>query len=121
MLEQVCPILPSRDFAVTEAFYRKLGFESWYNDTEYMLMNRDRVEIHFVHRPAHQPEAGHWAYIRPADVDVLSAEITALDLGIRGEVPHFTPAEDKPWGMREAVICDPDGNVLRIGQEVARG
>jgi hypothetical protein len=24
--------------------------------------------------------------------------------------------EDKPWGLREFAIVDPDGNLLRVGQ-----
>jgi hypothetical protein len=26
--------------------------------------------------------------------------------------------EDKPWGLREFAIVDPDGNLLRIGQVI---
>ena len=28
--------------------------------------------------------------------------------------------EDKPWGLREFAILDPDGNLLRIGQVISR-
>jgi hypothetical protein len=28
--------------------------------------------------------------------------------------------EDKPWGLREFAILDPDGNLLRIGQAISR-
>jgi hypothetical protein len=27
--------------------------------------------------------------------------------------------ENKPWGLREFAIVDPDGNLLRIGQIIA--
>jgi hypothetical protein len=26
--------------------------------------------------------------------------------------------EDKPWGLREFAVVDPDGNLLRIGQVI---
>ena len=26
--------------------------------------------------------------------------------------------EDKPWGMREFAVIDPDGSLLRIGQVI---
>jgi catechol 2,3-dioxygenase-like lactoylglutathione lyase family enzyme len=26
--------------------------------------------------------------------------------------------EDKPWGMRELALVDPDGNLIRAGQEM---
>ncbi|MEM6945443.1 MAG: VOC family protein [Pseudomonadota bacterium] len=120
MLEQICPILPSRDFDRTEAFYTRLGFERWYRDDGYMLLNRDRVEVHFFHKPDHLPEASdHGAYVRPADVDAFSDQVVKLGLPSDAGFPRFAPAEDKPWGMREAALWDPDGNLFRIGQEIA--
>ncbi|MEM9013247.1 MAG: VOC family protein [Pseudomonadota bacterium] len=123
MLEQICPILPSSDFDVTEAFYARLGFQTWYKETgQYLLMNRDRVEVHFFHHPTHVPsESDHGAYLRPADIDAFSAEVAALGLPSADAFPRFWPAEDKPWGMREAAIWDPDGNLIRAGQELPRG
>ena len=43
MLEQACPILPSRDFTATKSFYESWGFQSWYDDGNYLLINRDKV------------------------------------------------------------------------------
>ncbi|MBU2981839.1 hypothetical protein KO498_08425 [Lentibacter algarum] len=34
---------------------------------------------------------------------------------VRGGIPRFVAAEDKPWGVCELVIVDHDGNLLRIG------
>ncbi len=119
MWEQACPILPSRDFDRTQAFYGTLGFQTWYRDEGYLLINRDGVELHFFHHPSLDADhATHGAYIRPADVDAVSDEIAALGLPDTGSGPKFAPAEDKPWGMREASLWDPDGNLFRIGQEV---
>jgi hypothetical protein len=28
--------------------------------------------------------------------------------------------EDKPWGLREFALVDPDGNLVRIGQVMAQ-
>jgi catechol 2,3-dioxygenase-like lactoylglutathione lyase family enzyme len=119
MLEQVCPILPSRDLDATAAFYGKIGFQEAFRQTgQYLIVNRDAVELHFFHHPSHRPETcDHGAYLRPGDVDTLSAQVAALDLPRTEGFPRFAPAEDKPWGMREAVIWDPDGNLLRVGQE----
>ncbi|MEM9044602.1 MAG: VOC family protein [Pseudomonadota bacterium] len=117
MLEQICPIMPSRNLDTTQAFYAALGFETWYRDDGYLLMNRDRVEVHFFHHPDHiAAESDHGAYIRPLDVDAFGTEVAALDLATNaGAFPRFAAPEDKPWGMREAAIWDPDGNLLRVG------
>ncbi|MEM7490142.1 MAG: VOC family protein [Pseudomonadota bacterium] len=120
MLQQVCPIMPSCDFDATAAFYTSIGFEEVYRlEGQYLIVNRDRIELHFFLHPTHRPEASdHGAYIRPDDVDAISAEFAALGLPSDHGFPRFMPAEDKPWGMREATVWDPDGNLLRIGQEI---
>ena len=115
MLEQICPILPSRDLSATEAFYAQLSFEMMFSDGKYMLLNRDKVEIHFFLDPTHKSEScNHGAYLRPSDVDALSAEIAELNLPAVG-IPRFVPVEDKSWGMRELALIDPDGNLIRAG------
>jgi hypothetical protein len=48
----------------------------------------------------------------------VSDELAALGLPPIGSHPAFAPAEDKPWGMREAALIDPDGNLIRIGTEI---
>ncbi|MEL7184714.1 MAG: VOC family protein [Pseudomonadota bacterium] len=112
--------MPSRDLDVTQAFYARLGFQTWYKEDNYLLMNRDKVEVHFFPHPTHRPEASdHGAYIRPLDVDAFSSEVAKLGLPSDAGFPRFAPAEDKPWGMREATLWDPDGNLLRIGQEIS--
>ena len=119
MLEQICPIMPSRDFDVTEAFYARWGFRTWYRDAGYLLMNRDKVEVHFFHYPDLDPSKNYTgAYVRPGDVDALSQELERLGLPSDDGFPRFSAAEDKPWGMREAALWDPDGNLFRIGQEI---
>ena len=122
MWEQACPILPSRDFDVTQKFYESMGFTQWYRDDGYMLMNRDKVELHFFSHPSHRPEAcDHGVYVRPADVDAFSDAVAQLNLPRDTGFPRFAPAEDKPWGMREATIWDPDGTLLRIGENIPNG
>jgi catechol 2,3-dioxygenase-like lactoylglutathione lyase family enzyme len=118
MIEKMSPILPSRDIRATEDFYRRLGFRTIYVAEDYLLMKREEAEAHFFHHAHHRPEASdHGAYLRPDDIDALSAEFAALGLPRTG-IPRFEPAAVKPWGMKELVIVDPDGNLLRAGQEI---
>jgi hypothetical protein len=56
-------------------------------------------------------------YWRVKDVDALHAECQAAGLP-RAGVPRLDAVEDKPWGMREFAIVDPNGNLVRIGQEL---
>jgi catechol 2,3-dioxygenase-like lactoylglutathione lyase family enzyme len=118
MLQKLSPILPTRDIDAAEAFWSRLGFATVYKDAaEYLIVRREGAEAHFWLNPDLDPaknDAG--AYLRPADIDALDAEWRALGLPAAG-VPRYVPAEDKPWDMREAALIDPDGNLIRAGQE----
>lgn len=117
MLEKLCPILPARDMAETERFWQSLGFDTVYRDASYLLMKREGAEVHFFHHPALDPAScDHGAYLRPSDIDALDGEWAALGLADRG-IPRLERANDKPWGMRELALLDPNGNLIRAGQE----
>lgn len=119
MFETASPILPTRDIDAVTAFYGRIHFVVMRRDgTDYVLMKREGAEIHFFLSPDLDPlKNEHGAYLRAHDIDTLSAEIAALGLPEDG-VPRFHAAEDKPWGMRELTLIDPDGNLIRAGREI---
>jgi uncharacterized glyoxalase superfamily protein PhnB len=104
----------------TLAFFKPLGFQgAVHAGGGYAILTRGEVEIHFFAHPGLQPEeSSAMCYIRVADVDRVQRDFTAADLPRTG-IPRQDPLEDKPWGMREFAIVDPDGNLLRIGQALA--
>ena len=54
-------------------------------------------------------------YIRVSDVESIYRAFALAELPRKG-IPRQDALEDKPWGMREFAIVDPDGNLIRIGQ-----
>ena len=88
MLEKLSPILPARDMAATERFWSRLGFDTEFSDQDYLLMKREGAEVHFFHQAALDPATcDHGAYLRPADVNALDAEWSALGLPAAGRAP----------------------------------
>jgi len=112
------PILPSRRIADTVAFYRKLGFQGGAHayDAGYAILRRGALELHFFLHATLVPEQS-WAgcYLRVLDVDSVYRAAQAARLPATG-IPRMDTLEDKPWGLREFAVVDPDGNLLRIGQ-----
>lgn len=112
------PILPSRSIVKTAAFYKAMGFEGGphEHDSNYAILRRGSIEIHFFTHPELKPEDS-WAgcYLRVADVKPIYEAMSALGLPSQG-IPRVERLEDKPWGLREFAMVDPDGNLLRIGQ-----
>ncbi len=117
MLEKFSPILPASDIAAAEAFWARLGFHTVYRDDSCLLMKREGAGVHFFHHPdldLATNDAG--ACLRPSDIDALDAEWAGPGLPTKG-IPRLERARDKPWGMRELALLDPDGNLIRAGQE----
>ena len=113
------PILPSRSVQQTCDFYRQLGFEgkTWAS-YQYAILTRGTIEIHFFTDVKLDPASSSaGCYIRVKHVDAIYRSFENALLP-RSGIPRMDRLEDKPWGMREFAIVDPDGNLIRIGQPI---
>lgn len=116
------PILPSRSISATVAFYKRLGFEGGAHgiDSNYAILRRGSVELHFfTHKELVPAESSAGCYIRVKDVESFYRSCSYSQLPSRG-IPRMDVLEDKPWGLREFAIVDPDGSLVRIGQIIAK-
>ena len=100
--------LPSRDVARGALFYRKLGFNQIVED----LPKYARFEaptgsatLSLHHAESFGP-SGVIVYLECTDVDERVRVLSAL--GIEFDAPPV----DRPWLWREAMLRDPDGNLL---------
>jgi catechol 2,3-dioxygenase-like lactoylglutathione lyase family enzyme len=111
-------ILPSNDLDASEAFYRRLGFErpdgpaDSFDDGYRILSDGKGGHLHLTNAvegwlvPGQNPFG---LYLYAEDVDELAAKFAGEILG-KVDAP-----EDKPWGMYEFALSDPDGTLVRIG------
>ena len=113
-MQRVVPQLRSTDWERTRAFYVDgLGFTvDWEHRFEpgfpvFAQVTRDGLTL-FLTEHAGDCRVGGAAYIVVDDVDGLCDEIRG-----RGVKPS-EPPDDTPWGPREMVVTDPDGNRLRF-------
>ena len=112
------PILPCRSVEETAAFYERLGFGAkiWGAPNNYAILTRDTVELHFFTQVDLDPASSSaGCYLRVLNVDDIHSEFTNANLRNSG-IPRMDGIENKPWGMREFAIVDPNGNLIRIGQ-----
>jgi catechol 2,3-dioxygenase-like lactoylglutathione lyase family enzyme len=118
--ERAEPVLPAKNLNETRTFYRKLGFTPWFdgqNWPDYEILSRGDLVVHFFSAPELVPsdnQAG--CYWRVTSADRLYEECVAQGLPAEG-IPRIEALCDQPWGMREFVLIDPSGNLLRIGHE----
>lgn len=112
-LRKACPILASADIVAATQWYRQnLGFDVLRSGPDYGIVHRDGVELHFWPCKDRQIAEATSAYIRVENIDDLHCQMLRATNG--GEIS--TPA-DRDWGMREFYVTDPDGNLLRFGQD----
>lgn len=111
MWSSVVPQLPVTDVEATQAWYRDvLGFEVAWGGSEFGAVWQDRVEIFFAR--VQTPLPGSCVCVRVDDADALHERYR------QSGAPIVAGLEDKPWGMREFTLQDPNGHRLRIGHPI---
>ena len=113
-------ILPCNDLDASESFYNRLGFSrpqgekpAKREDDNYRILSdgkgghlhlTDAVEGWLV--PGRNPFG---LYLYTDDVDALAARF-------KGETLERHGPEQKPWGMYEFSLSDPDETLVRVGR-----
>lgn len=104
--QRLTAILPCNDLDRSEAFYQRLGFVHRDGEEGYRMLNDGKGgEIHLQQAvegwliPGRNPFG---LYLYTENVDDL-----ATRMGCQ--------AEDKPWGMYEFALSDPDETLVRVG------
>ncbi|WP_382306045.1 bleomycin resistance protein [Herbiconiux sp. UC225_62] len=114
--DRAVPNPPSRDFDVTEAFYRAFGFETQFRDEGWMILTRGALQLEFFPAPDLDPlSSSFMCCLRVADVDALYDAIhgSGVREGTTG-MPRLHPVRMQEWGLRAGYLVDPDGTQLTL-------
>jgi hypothetical protein len=116
MLKNIIPKLPMRNKMLTKDFYiNQLAFELISDYGDYILLKKDKIEIHFFEFKSLDPLENYGqVYIRVDDIDKLYK--TLLDNAIA--IHPNGHLEVKPWRQKEFSLLDPDNNLLTFGQAI---
>jgi predicted enzyme related to lactoylglutathione lyase len=108
---QVVPILQVGDLQTSMEYYEnQLGFKTEWthgDPASFASISRDGLMI-FLQQGGHHggPQV---VYMVVNDVNAMHDDIAARGAQV------VDPPQDRPWGMREMVVKDPDENHIRIG------
>ena len=111
------PELPSLDIPQALRFYtERLGFRELFrhgdDPVRYGAVRRNAAQIHFWYtEDPHLPQNSS-CRIPVNDIDTLYVEYQG-----QGVVHPNGPLVTQPWGTREFVVLDGDGNCLRIFED----
>ncbi len=108
------PILFSKDVRRSIDYYTQVlefdGKWEWDEPPTFGGVSKDQVQLFFCKEGQGHP--GTWIAIMVKNVDEYYQNIKA-----KGAVIQSTPA-DMEWGLREMLVQDPDGHILRFGQGI---
>ncbi|HVW97903.1 MAG TPA: glyoxalase superfamily protein [Mucilaginibacter sp.] len=112
--ESLVPILYSYDVQRSITYYTEvLGFENqwkWDDPVTFGCVESECVRLFFC--KGDQGHPGTWICINLENVDEYYAFIKE-----RGAV-ILSPPADKEWLMREMLVQDPDGHIIRFGHGI---
>ncbi len=112
--ESIVPILYSTDVKRSLAYYmNELAFDEkweWDDPTTFGGVSKHCVRIFFCLKDQGNP--GTWLAINMDNVDEYYEIIKARGAKI------LSPPGDKEWFMREMLVEDPDGHIIRFGHNI---
>ena len=116
-LDRIVPILPVKNLARAMDFYRILGFSAhaWHDGDSYAFLTRDQLDIHLRAAPdliEDQNPSGVYFYIADGTAAALESEFRTAGVKI------LSPLTPREWKMNEFMLSDPDGNLLRFGEDI---
>ncbi|MBL8843960.1 MAG: GNAT family N-acetyltransferase [Planctomycetes bacterium] len=114
-IDHCTPVLPCADLAAALDHYeQRLGWRRVFHFPErgYAGVARAGATLHLMRHDGPGRPQGASCRFRVRGVDALYAEYQAA-----GVVDPKGPLESKPWGLREFVALDRDGNALHFGEE----
>lgn len=116
MPDRAVPNLPSRELAVTAAFYGSFGFAELHRDESWLVLRRGDLQLEFFRKDDLDPRGHDFACcLRVADLEGLYAAVRAAGIPEkRHGLPSVRPIVTQSWGQRMSTLLDPDGNLIRM-------
>ena len=112
--EGIVPILYSENVERSIAYYmEQLAFDEkwvWDHPTTFGGVSKDSVRLFFCLKGQGQP--GTWIAINVDNVDEYYQTINARGAKI------LSAPKDMEWSMREMLVEDPDGHIIRFGHGI---
>ena len=113
--DEARPFIPAKDFALSRAFYERLGFKKIV-EGEVAVFQIGSTS--FILQNYYQKD---WAdnfmmQLVVDDLDAVCRAIEALDLSSEFGVPLLKPPALQPWGLRVAYLTDPAGVLWHLTQ-----
>jgi uncharacterized glyoxalase superfamily protein PhnB len=115
-IKRIGPVFQVSDLNSALKYYKEaLGFKEDFQFGSYAGVSHGNACVHLCAHQIHQrPNGGGAAFVFCDEVDDYCREIKK-----NGAIVKMEPA-DQPYGMRDFIVLDPDGNHLTFGCEIRK-
>ena len=111
---RVAPTVPVKDIEHALQFYRDvLGFEVIFTNGEpvtFAVINQGDTQLHL--RVIPEQAGSLHAHLMVDDLDAIHNAFQQAGISVR-QLPTI-----QPWGLRDLIVTDPDGNCFEIAEPV---
>ena len=114
---QVKTCVPAPDFDRSKKFYRDLGFELAWSDGRLAYFRHGNSSFLLQHLCNKDLVGNFLMHLLVVDVEAWWQHVQDQDLKNSYHIKAEPPV-NRPWGIRDFIISDPNGIVWHIGQSI---
>ena len=113
--KSIRPFIGSKDYEVSRAFYRHLGFQEIVLEAKLCLFRTENIGFYLQDYYAKDWVDNTMVFVEVEDVDTYFKTLSALDFPFKFPGSRLTAPREYDWG-KECFVHDPCGILWHFGQ-----
>lgn len=114
-IKSIRPFIGAKDFAVSRAFYRDLGFEEVEIDPKFSVFKKGDFAFYLQDYYSKEWIENTMIFLEIENVDLYWDELMSLNLKEKYDSIRLVPTKTEVWG-KECFLLDPAGVLWHFGE-----
>ena len=114
-IKSIRPFIGAKDFAVSRAFYRDLGFEEVEIDPKFSVFKKGDFAFYLQDYYSKEWIENTMIFLEIENVDLYWEELVSLNLQEKYDSIRLVPTKTEVWG-KECFLLDPAGVLWHFGE-----
>lgn len=114
-IKSIRPFIGAKDFAVSRAFYRDLGFEEVEIDPKFSVFKKGDFAFYLQDYYSKEWIENTMIFLEIENVDLYWDELVSLNLKEKYNSIRLVPIKTEVWG-KECFLLDPAGVLWHFGE-----
>ncbi|WP_421944890.1 glyoxalase [Pedobacter sp.] len=112
--KSIRPFIGAKDFEISRAFYKDLGFDEVSLGEQMSLFSTDKISFYLQKAYVKDWIDNSMIFIEVGNVNNFYKDLLALDLPAKYKNVRLTPVRNESWGS-ECFLHDPSGILWHFG------